>query len=133
MSENNVFVVSVCDYEEYVPYHLWNHSYYTQEEFDNLCRKLLPQAGANVVKAESEKNKDDKSWIGGREIVEELVKLLESYDFHKFEPKEHRTYFGCITRERNREGRELESLGESAKLIDEYNGNFEKELYGKET
>lgn len=53
---------------------LFSHSSSSQDEFDKICRKLIPQAGQQAVL--EEQGKDFSSFIGANEIGVQVERLL---------------------------------------------------------
>ena len=82
----NFFFLSNCDYDYEEKFFLEGPDV-TEEEFHKLCGSLMEQAGM-IALEKSRQSDETYKVVGGSQIMDELVKLLEPHGYKKFRPKE---------------------------------------------
>lgn len=111
-------VYSSWDYEE--TYFFYGPENSTQEQFQDLCEALIPQAGQLAV--ERQKHEEYETWVTWTDVVESLIPLLERQGYQRFDlPKFTVVGSGIIGMSGSRKRYSEGQLGYSAKLISEYN------------
>ena len=138
----NIFELSYTWYEDHNSTFLVGPDM-PEEDFNNLCKSLLPRAGKRAIK-NAVKNGEDM-WLGWDDVIKALAEILKGHGFEEAEIKSFSCWGSTIIRKSiyediNEYKEGIKMLGKSLDLIDAYNQKIEdkaikdvEERYGSST
>ena len=123
--KDNIFSLVYSDYDTREHFFFSAPPNTTEKDFKELCDRLVPKAGYRaVIMRQSFKESDD--WICWRDVVEELVSLLQEQGYQRISLENYHLHtFGTIIHE---DTRYKEQLGFATDLVIEHNVKLEKKL-----